>query len=210
MTRGERYERTGQGHEAGKTGMWSGQGSGVETKTVANGQDRLWLTITCYCVKKKHARKTTARPYIQSVRSSTSRSFFTLYSQTQHNLSPPCSQKPKTSSHCATRTQNPRPPRAAQPEPRTQDLLTPRNQNPEPKTSLHRTTRTLNVPDSSRLGLVVTAVACRYSIPSLRLEFLREQSSWALLGSIHGRHRPHAPQSSSLLVPMLVHRILSI
>jgi len=113
------------------TGTWGGQGSGVETETVANGQGRLWLTITSCCVKKKHARQTTARPYIQSVRSSTSRSFFTPYSQTQHNLSPPRSQKPKTSSRRATRIQNPRPPRAAQPEPRTQDLLAPRNQNPD-------------------------------------------------------------------------------
>jgi len=78
---------------------------------------------TSCCVKKKHARQTTAHPYIQSVRSSTSRSFFTPYSQTQHNLSPPRSQKPKTSSRRATRTQNPRPPRAAQPEPRTFQTL---------------------------------------------------------------------------------------
>jgi len=65
MTRGKRYERTGQGCGAGKVGTWSGQGSGVETKTVANGQGRLWLTITSCCVKKKHARQTTAHPYIQ-------------------------------------------------------------------------------------------------------------------------------------------------
>ena len=38
MTKGERYERTGQGRGAGKAGTWSVQGSGVETKTVANGQ----------------------------------------------------------------------------------------------------------------------------------------------------------------------------
>ena len=51
-------------------------------KTVANSQGRLWLTITSCCMKKKHARQTTAHPYIQWVRSSTSRSFFTPYSQT--------------------------------------------------------------------------------------------------------------------------------
>jgi len=95
---------------------------------------QLFPQETSCCVKKKHARQTTARPYIQSVRSSTSRSFFTPYSQTQHNLSPPRSQKSKTSSRRATRIQNPRPPRAAQPEPITQDLLVPRDQNPEPRT----------------------------------------------------------------------------
>jgi len=171
-------------------------------------------------MKKKHARQTTARPYIQSVCSSTSRSFFTPYSQTQHNLSPPRSQKPKTSSRHTTRIQNPRPPRAIQPESRTQDLLAPRNQNPEPKTSSRHVTRTQNprtpcaarsesrtqnVPDTS-----LSAAACRYSIPPLGLGFLREQSGVAFLGSAHGRHRQHAPLSNSLPVPMLVHRILSI
>jgi len=105
---------------------------------------QLFPEETSCCVKKKHARQTTARPYIQSVRSSTSRSFFTPYSQTQHNLSPPRSQKPKTSSRRANRIQNPRPPRAVQPESRTQDLLAPRNQNPEPKTSSCRATRIQN------------------------------------------------------------------
>jgi len=100
---------------------------------------------------------------------------------------------------------NPKPPRAAQPESRTQDLLAPRNQNPEPKTSSRRATRTQTVPDSSR-----SAAACRYSIPPLGLEFLRERSGVAFLGSAHGRHRQHAPLSNSLPVPMLVHRILSI
>jgi len=41
LTRGERYEWRGQGREAGNIGTWSGQGSGVDTKTVANGQGRL-------------------------------------------------------------------------------------------------------------------------------------------------------------------------
>ena len=83
-------------------------------------------------------------------------------SRTQDVLAPrKQNPEPKTSSRRATRIQNPRPPRAAQPESRTQDLLAPRNQNPEPKTS-RRATRTQNVPDSSRSGLVVTAAACRY------------------------------------------------
>ena len=81
----------------GKARTWNGQGRDVErtgvTGTVANGQGRLWLTITSCnfnllrlalqaicapprhttpvglpsfpcCVKKKHARQTTAHPYI--------------------------------------------------------------------------------------------------------------------------------------------------
>jgi len=129
---------------------------------------------------------------------------------------------PDPSSRRATRTSRTFPRRATRtlprnqnlPSPRNQNLSSPRNQNlssprdPEPEPSFCRSIQ--NVPDSSRSRLVVMAAACRYSIPSLGLEFLRERSGWAFLGSVHGRHPLRAPPSSFLPVPMLAHRILSI
>jgi len=94
----------------------------------------------------------------------------------------------------------PKPPCTAQPESRTQNLLAPRNQNPEPKTSSRRTTRTQNVPDSSRSGLVVTAVACRYRLPGTwPVGILRCRRS--LPGSGRTSYRALSPASRCSLFP---------